>query len=164
MERLEELRAINRALGRISRTTTGRVATRTRAERSGVEMSRPALAIVSALRSSGPVRLTSLARLVDLEPPLISREVRELYDAGVVERTSDPDDGRVSIVGLTPHGRDLVQRHRDAIDSMTLDAFEEWSMDDIRTFRELLDRALAAAYVSMGIDAPIVADHGSRLR
>ena len=145
MERLEELRSINRALGRIARLTTGRAATRARAERSGVELSRPALAIVAALDRSGPVRLTALARLVDLEPPLISREVRELVDAGVVVRSADPDDGRASIVALTDAGAALWQRHRDTVDRMTIAAFADWSDDDVVTFRELLDRALVIA-------------------
>ena len=162
MDRLEELRAVNTAIGRISRTATGRVANRTRAERSGVELSRPALAIVTSLRSSGPVRLTTLARRVDLEPPLISREVRELCDAGVLSRESDPDDGRVSIIGLTSLGEELAIRHRAAVDEMTLETFAGWSMDDIRTFRGLLERALAAATVTMDAVAPMVVDHGSR--
>lgn len=145
MERLDDLRSITRSIARISRLTTGRAATRARAEVSGVDLSRPALAIVSALHSSGAVRLTALARLADLEAPLVSREVRELCDAGLLVRSADPEDGRASIVGLTPLGVETWQRHRSAVDAMTLAAFAEWTSDDLRSFRDYLERAVDVA-------------------
>ena len=49
---------------------------RNRAERSGVFLSRPAISIISALHTSGPVRLSRLSDLTDLEAPLVSREMR----------------------------------------------------------------------------------------
>lgn len=153
MERLDELRSINRSIGRIARLTTGRTATRARAELSGVELSRPALAIMGALQRAGAVRLTALARLVDLEAPLVSREVRELCDAGLVARAADPDDGRASIVELTPLGIATWQRHRDAVDGLTLAAFADWSTDDLRSFRDLLDRAVEVALRIAGAPA-----------
>lgn len=163
MERLDDLRSINRSIGRIARLTTGRTATRARAEVSGVGLSRPSLAIMSCLHSSGALRLTALARLVDLEAPLVSREVRELCDAGLLVRTADPEDGRASIVELTPLGVETWQRHRDAVDAMTLAAFVDWSADDLRSFRALLERAVEVALRVSGAPAPdgsrIVAGH-----
>lgn len=165
MDRLEELRSINRSLGRIARLTTGRAATRARSELSGVELSRPALAILSALQSAGAVRLTSLARLVDLEAPLVSREVRELCEAGLVARSADPHDGRASIVEPTPLGLEVWQRHRDAIDRLTVAAFADWSVTDIHAFSSLLERAVEVARhmsgATVGEASRIVAVHDS---
>ncbi len=95
---------MEQALTRIARISSGRVAARHRSERSGVLLSRPAISILSTLRGSGPVRLSLLARLTDLEAPLISREIRDLVDEGYVRRSADPTDGRAGIVELTAEG------------------------------------------------------------
>lgn len=153
---------MNRLLGRMARATTGRAAARARAQRSGVALSGPASSIVGALLASGPVRLGALARAVDLELPLVSRETRELCEAGIVERHPDPADGRASIIGLSPAGEEVARRHRDAIDRMTVEAFAGWSVADIRTLRSLLERALVATDVMTGSGAPNVAAHDIR--
>ena len=46
------------------------------------------------------MRLSLLARLTDLEAPLISREIRDLVESGHVRRSADPTDGRAGIVEL----------------------------------------------------------------
>lgn len=162
MDRLDELRSITGSLGRIGRLTTGRSATRARAEVSGVDLSRPALAILAALDRSGAVRLTALARLVDLEPPLVSREVRELADAGLVARTPDPEDGRASIIELTASGAECWRRHRAAIDRLALEAFADWTTEDLVALRGYLERVLDIALRgTTGGASPIVAVHES---
>lgn len=104
-------------------------------------LSGPAISILGALQSSGPVRLSSLARLTGLEAPLISREIKELGDAGYVFRTPDPTDGRAGIVELTTKGIDAWKRYRLAADSINAETFTEWSTEDLHTLRTLLERA-----------------------
>ena len=131
---------MDQAFSRLTRLASGRVAARTRAERSGVMLSGPAISIIGALQSSGPVRLSSLARLTGLEAPLISREIRELSEAGYVFRSSDPTDGRAGIVDLTAKGADAWKRYRAAADAISAEAVAEWSTDDLHTLRVLLER------------------------
>ncbi len=133
---------MEQALTRISRISTGRVAARYRSERSGVMLSRPAITILSTLRSSGPVRLSLLARLTDLEAPLISREIRELVEAGYVRRSADPTDGRAGIVDLTAKGRRAYQAYRDATDAIITETFARWSGPDLHELRLLLERVV----------------------
>jgi DNA-binding MarR family transcriptional regulator len=142
VSRLDDLRRVEQAISRITRISSGRVAARHRSERSGVMLSRPAITILSNLRSSGPVRLSLLARLTDLEAPLISREIRELVEAGYVRRTADPTDGRAGIVDLTPKGRRAYQAYRDATDEIIAETFETWSASDLHELRNLLDRVV----------------------
>ena len=71
----------------------------------GVHLSRPAISIISALHASGPVRLSRLSDLTDLEAPLVSREIARLCEGGYVKRAADPTDGRATIVTLTAKGR-----------------------------------------------------------
>src|SRR5215475_7517092 len=76
--RLDDLQRVEKAIVRIARIGAGREAARNRAERSGVHLSRPAISIMSALHASGPIRLSRLSDLTDLEAPLVSREIARL--------------------------------------------------------------------------------------
>ena len=141
VSRVDDLLKLDQALLRINRISTGRVASRTRSERSGVMLSRPAISMLGTLQSSGPVRLSSLARLTGLEAPLISREIKELSDEGYVVRASDPTDGRAGIVELSSKGHDAWKRYRHAADDINAETFADWSAEDLRTLRVLLERA-----------------------
>lgn len=120
----------------------GREAARNRAERSGVHLSRPSIAILSTLRLSGPVRMRELADRTDLEAPLISREVRDLLGAGLVRRRSDPTDGRAGIVELTAKGRRASESYRAATDDIIAETFSGWSAADLRQLADQLERVV----------------------
>ena len=140
MSRLDDLRRVEEAITRIGRISMGREAARIRAERAGLSLSRPAIAILSALHKAGPVRLSSLARLADLEAPLISREIRDLAEGGYVWRRADPTDGRAGIVELTAQGEVAYQAYRGATDEIIAQTFAEWNGNDLRSLRDQLER------------------------
>jgi DNA-binding MarR family transcriptional regulator len=141
--RRDDLRRVEHALTRISRISMGREAARIRAERSGVHLSRPSIAILSTLRLSGPVRMNELSARTDLEPPLISREVRDLLAAGLVRRRSDPTDGRAGIVELTTKGRRASESYRAATDEIIAESFSGWSAGELRQLADQLERVAA---------------------
>ena len=116
--RLDDLQRVEKAIVRIARIGAGREAARNRAERSGVHLSRPAISLISALHASGPVRLSRLSDLTDLEAPLVSREIARLCEGGYVKRASDPTDGRASIVDLTAKGGKAYAAYRQATDEI----------------------------------------------
>ncbi len=143
MARLDDLQRVERAIVRIARIGGGRSAARNRAERSGVFLSRPAISIISSLYASGPVRLSHLSDLTDLEAPLISREVARLCGDGYVKRASDPTDGRATIVALTPKGRRAYTAYREATDDIVIEAFAGWKAGELRTLADYLERVVA---------------------
>lgn len=143
MARRDDLRRVEHALTRISRISMGREAARIRAARSGVNLSRPSIAILSTLRLSGPVRMSELSARTDLEPPLISREVRDLLAAGLVRRRSDPTDGRAGIVELTTKGRRASESYRAATDDIIAETFSKWSAAELRQLADQLERVVA---------------------
>ena len=127
---------------RIARIGGGRDAARNRAERSGVFLSRPAISIISALHTSGPVRLSRLSDLTDLEAPLVSREIARLCGDRYVKRAADPTDGRATIVTLTAQGPARLhrvprgdRRHRDR-------GVRGWKGGELRTLADYLDRVV----------------------
>jgi len=142
MTRRDDLARVDQALARIARMATGREGARLRSERSGVYLSQPAVTILAALRSSGPVRLSELSRLTGLEAPLVSREVGELAASGHVRRKADPSDGRAGIVALTPKGRRTSEAYRSAADEIIAEVLSSWSAADLHDLATHLERVV----------------------
>jgi DNA-binding MarR family transcriptional regulator len=75
--------------------------------------------LYSLAKRAGPVRITDLNRYVLLSQPALSRLVRRLAAAGLVECHQDPADGRSVLVSLTERGqarqRQLGQRHARSV-------------------------------------------------
>ncbi|MFD1485155.1 MarR family winged helix-turn-helix transcriptional regulator [Lacticaseibacillus baoqingensis] len=57
-----------------------------------------------------PKRQTELAALLDVNHATIAKSVRRLTAAGVVTTLASAKDRRVSLVALTPAGKDLAER------------------------------------------------------
>ncbi|MDX1674640.1 MAG: MarR family transcriptional regulator [Longimicrobiales bacterium] len=61
---------------------------------------------------AGQLRMTDLADRILLTQSGLTRLVSRLEDEGLVQRMPDPDDGRVTLAGLTPAGRGrLAEAH-----------------------------------------------------
>ncbi len=113
---------------------------RLRAERSGVSLSKPSLSILSGLHASGPVRLSQLAHLTDMETALVSREVARLVVDGYVARRADPTDGRAAIVQLTEQGCAAYDAYRRATDAIVVETFADWSPEELHLLADHLER------------------------
>src|SRR5512145_3440522 len=82
---------------------------RMRARLPGEELDFAAILLLKALMHGGPMRLSALAASLDLDASTVSRQVRHLEDRGLLERTSDPDDGRASRIALSAEGRTRLE-------------------------------------------------------
>jgi DNA-binding MarR family transcriptional regulator len=89
------------------------------------------------------MRVSDLATSVELDTSTVSRQIKQLEDKGIVERTPDPADGRASLVRLSDAGRDIVlagfRRRFERIKS----ALEPWSETDRASLQTLLTRLAA---------------------
>src|ERR1700760_1322225 len=63
--------------------------------------------------SQAPQRITALAELENLAQPTVTILVKRLEERGWVERSKDPDDGRVVLVSLTESGREALESFRE---------------------------------------------------
>ena len=142
VSRRDDLREIEWSLRQVGRIGRSRQAARVRAEVSGVELSNPAAAILSALDRHGPMRSAVLAEAADTEAPLVSRELRTLAARGFVTNETDPTDRRARIIALTDEGRDAYRAFRAAADAIVADAFRDWDGDDLTVLASLLKRVV----------------------
>ena len=119
----------------------------------GVRLDRAGAALLYKLRlyADAQLRITSLAALLGVDAPTVTRKVQQLERLGYVTREPDPDDGRASLIRLTRSGQTTVDRilaaHRDRLAQL----FDGWDDDDVRTFGVLLERFSEA--VTRGMEA-----------
>jgi DNA-binding MarR family transcriptional regulator len=73
----------------------------------------PAQLSALSVLMGGPRTLGELAAAEQVRPPTMSRLVREMETAGLVQRQRDPHDGRVVWIGWTPRGEALLQQGRE---------------------------------------------------
>lgn len=67
--------------------------------------------LATLLRSGHPHSLTpaALARDAMVSTSAVAQRLNKLEARGLVARTANPDDGRGTLVSLTPAGRDLIE-------------------------------------------------------
>ena len=134
----DPLRALGVELGRHARLLHVVRALMAEEAPSGLEFA--ALSLLLTLVRCGPRRQGELAETAMLDPSTTSRYVAHLVRARLVERDSDPDDGRVVRLVATPEGErvaaDLIER-RDAIVGTVLSG---WAPPDVIQLTALLQR------------------------
>lgn len=101
-----EVGRLSAALERIARLVRG-------AELPG-GLSSVAASTLFALATEGPTRLTTLAATEHVTQPAMTQLVRRLERDGLVERRSDPSDGRAVLVTITDAGAALSAERRTA--------------------------------------------------
>ena len=66
--------------------------------------------ILATLADSAPMSIGRLARIALAKQPTVTRLLDRMQEKGHVERTAHGSDRRVTLVGITPAGRRLVDR------------------------------------------------------
>jgi len=107
-------------------------------QRGDVSLERSAYGIMCQLADEGPQRLGALAAAFGLDPSTITRQVRDLENAGFASRQTDPSDRRASVLDLTPCGRQVLEQSREHRRFKLKEALSNWSSSDLNDFGRLL--------------------------
>lgn len=108
-------------------------------------LDRLALIILGALSHRGPSRLSTVAEHCGFDPSTASRQVADLEKAGLLERTTDPEDRRAVLLKASPRGKRLLQRLEAGRRQRMHRLVGDWSEEDIATFATLLGRLNSAS-------------------
>ncbi len=97
----------------------------------------------------GALTIGELGEQRNLSPSGISRSIDRLAKAGLVQRTSNPDDGRSLLVGLTHKGlarlRDAQVTHHAVVRGLL---FTHLGERDLKRLNELWERAMPGSVSS----------------
>ena len=77
------------------------------------DLSLTAVATLGSLARQGPQRITSLAVAEGVSQPSMTQLIQRLEQRGLVERGSDPSDGRAALVSLTEEGKAALAARRE---------------------------------------------------
>src|SRR4249919_1004789 len=80
----------------------------------GTELSPTAGAALATVERHGPLTPSELADIERVKRPTATRTLGLLADAGLVDRTRDPADGRSALVSINPAGRDRLRGRKNA--------------------------------------------------
>ncbi|MDE3093875.1 MAG: MarR family transcriptional regulator [Acidobacteriota bacterium] len=108
----------------------------------GVRIDRAGLALLYKLgrHDDLPCRVTSLAGMLGVDTPTVTRKVQQLEREGYVVREPDPDDRRASLISLTESGQSALARVLSAHRERLTRLFKDWDEADVQNFATLLER------------------------
>src|SRR3954467_643753 len=121
-----------------------RMARRLRQE-AGVDLGPSQVAALATVERHGPLSPSELAERERIKRPTATRIVRHLEAAGLVERVGDPEDGRASILSVTPEATELLKRLRARKTAYLASRLGKLDAEDRRTLEraaELLEGML----------------------
>ncbi len=120
-------------MGRLQREIAHGVARET-------EGTRAMLSIARLLDQAGEAGVGDIAEKLRVDMSVASRQVSELVDAGLVERTVADCDRRARSLRLTPEGRTYAERIRAVLSRRTDEVFADWSAEDLAAAARVFER------------------------
>jgi DNA-binding MarR family transcriptional regulator len=115
-----------------------RTARRLRQE-AGEHVSPSSVAALATIERRGPLAPSELAELERVKRPTITRVVSRLEEAGLVERTNDPTDGRAFLVSITRRGSELLRRIRTRKNAYLARRLGKLEADDLAALERAAD-------------------------
>jgi DNA-binding MarR family transcriptional regulator len=126
------------------RLAIARMARRLRQE-AGDELSPSSMAALATIEHRGPLTPSELAQYEGIKRPTATRVLQRLLEAGLIERTADPSDGRSAVVSVTRDGAALLKKLRSRKTAYLAQRLRELPDDDVKALEratEVLERLL----------------------
>ena len=105
----------------------------------------PQLALLDWLAASPGCGVQEIATGLGLTAPTVSVGVRRLEEAGLLERQSDPQDGRAIRLSLTAQGQTLQEQAHAFRQEKMRCVLAGLTTEEVATFLALLERAISSA-------------------
>ncbi|WP_183092521.1 MarR family winged helix-turn-helix transcriptional regulator [Nocardioides stalactiti] len=142
-DRGRTIESVQLTLSRLMRASASRATfARQAAAAGGVDLKQPSYDLLRVLIETGPIPMGELARRSQMDVGMATRQVAGLAEEGLVSRSPDPSDRRVTLVEPTAAGRTTTEALRRVRTRHLQSALDGWSAEDLRTLDTLLGRFL----------------------
>jgi DNA-binding MarR family transcriptional regulator len=133
----EDLLLAIQRLGRLmgSRQVSSRIA-----GAAGANVTKQGVQILRVLYRSEKQSVAVLATAAHMDIAAVSRQLRLLEEAGLVQRASTARDGRVALVSLTPSGRRVAKRIREVGVRHLTNAMHDWKPSERAELARLMTK------------------------
>jgi DNA-binding MarR family transcriptional regulator len=108
------------------------------AEESGLDLSPVAVRLLEHLLIVGPLRVSEIAECEQVDKSTATVRVQALQRDGLVERTPDSADARVSVIAISAGGRQAIARLRAARRLLLAELFGDADPDELARLGVLL--------------------------
>jgi DNA-binding MarR family transcriptional regulator len=123
-----------------------------------VDLDRALFPLLARVDRRGPLAVGELAELSGRDYTTVSRQVAKLETLGLVMRSRNPKDARVTDIGITRSGRKITRALDRAREQILVPLLEEWDPRDVRDLarllRKLADTGLGFVRVARGSGTP----------
>lgn len=109
--------------------------------------------LLSEIARQGELRMSELAKLRMVDISVVSRQVGQLAEAGLITRRPAPEDGRASLVAVSEEGERALARWRRLYVDFARTAFAGWSEDEVAHLVAQLRAANASIREVVGSEA-----------
>jgi DNA-binding MarR family transcriptional regulator len=99
--------------------------------------------VLNMLRAGEKRSQKDLALCAQIEQPSMAQLLARLERDGMIKRSPDPDDGRVSLISLTRKALAILPKVDEMVDAGNEQAVAGMSNDEIKTLIDLLQRLIA---------------------
>src|SRR3954471_7209487 len=112
-----------------------RTSRRLRQEAAGAvgELTPTSAAALATVERHGPLTPSELAEIERVKRPTATRTLRVLEEAGLVDRSPDPGDGRSCLVAINPAGRERLRRLRGRKNAYLARRMRDLPEEDVET-------------------------------
>jgi DNA-binding MarR family transcriptional regulator len=122
-------------------------------------LSLTAVSVLGTLQRRGPQRITTLAASEGVSQPSMTQLVQRLEQRGLVQRTSDPSDGRVALVSLTAEGGAALAARRQRNTERMAEFLADLPQSDVSALAAGLAAVLPAIRERMAAEV-LTSTHG----
>jgi len=123
-------------------------------QEAGGDLTPTALAVLASIDRNAPLTPSELATIEDVTRPTITRVVGNLADAGLIERSDDPEDGRSCLLSVTEAGSTYLAERRKLKSAYMAEMLDTLEADDIETLSRAAD-ILDAALLNRARKSPV---------
>jgi DNA-binding MarR family transcriptional regulator len=106
--------------------------------------------LLRTIQRCGTVQASVAADMLVVDRSVISRQVRQLEELGLVETRTDPDDGRARILALTDEGTRRMLSVNPTNRTIMHGLLSSWSAKELESFAAQVERLNEAADTATG--------------
>ncbi|NTJ41584.1 winged helix-turn-helix transcriptional regulator [Agrobacterium larrymoorei] len=113
-------------------------------------------------RAKGAATVGSIAEGMRIDPSRGSRVVADMVSRGLLQREVCQDDGRRSVIGITPLGNSILEEMRSAKLALVSEVVSDWPLEDVAEFARLFDKFIGRFETRLTPDAAMREDGNTR--
>jgi DNA-binding MarR family transcriptional regulator len=100
--------------------------------------SNASLVALALVERSGQARVSELAEAARVDVSVVSRQVQQLEQSGLVVREADPHDRRAHLVSISDKGREVLVDGRARLESVVVERLSGWDPEELTAFAATL--------------------------